>query len=164
MDTNLLRTGKEDVRLLGTFTRNQDIRIHYDQKEGCFYYYDYLPPGVHNYKIYWQKGQSAEECQVLMQGNIFIKPRDKEIKVNVDKTLFDSSLKSKQFVKEKSVFADFKLDDEHTLKRAFELDVRRFKLKDLQIKKTEVNFHQYILMFVHRLIKSYCIYLVNTLQ
>ena len=136
MDTNLLRTGREDVRVVGTFTKNQDIQISFDRNEGCFYYYDYIPPGVHNYKIYWNRDGNPENHQTLMQGNIFIKPRDTEVKGNVDKKMFETV---KPFVKDKSVFADFKLDDEHTLKRGFELDVRRFKLRDLQIKKAEVK-------------------------
>ncbi len=156
-ETVLLRSGNEDVRIVGTFTNNEHKGIQFNQKEDCFEYYDYIPPGIHNYKIYWIRNQESEPHQILKEGSISIKPRDAEIPMKLERK-FDLP-----FVKERSAFADFKLEDENALNKAFELDVRKFRLKDLQIKKTEADKILMCLYQKYKILKSiFMHYAANT--
>ena len=156
-DSSKLQSGKEDVRISGTFSNNQSIKMTFNKQQRAFEFSDYLPPGVHHYKICWLKGQGSmittgtQETvdggsEVLLEGNLSIKPRDtdvKPIRENEEK----AEEKKKEFIKERSVFAEFRLDDEISLRKAFELDVRRWKLKDATLKKAEADK---ILIFLYK--------------
>jgi len=150
-DTNKLSSGKEEVKISGTFSNNIPIKMTFNKQARAFEFSDYLPPGIHHYKICWHRDQAGANenveagVEVLLEGNLSIKPRDTDVRP-VRKT-DKSSEEKKEFIKERSVFAEFRLDDEISLRKAFEMDVRRWKLKDATLKKAEADK---ILLFLYK--------------
>ena len=125
--------------MIGTFSENKYRNMKFNSARKAFEYSEYIPPGEHHYKIDWYKGGSPEvPMQRLVDAKVDIKERDSEIQPNSNYAKNDRVTSSKEFIKERSVFADFQLDNEEVLRKAFETDIKRFKLKDLLRRKTEV--------------------------
>lgn len=102
-----------------------------------FEFTGYIPPGIHKYKIYRQKYTEESLPENLLEGKIAVKPREMNAYVH--------SVQNKQenpshngFIKERSVFMDWRPDDAFVIKKAFDIDVRKFRIKELPMKRTEV--------------------------
>ena len=130
---------REDVQVVGSFTRNQHVKMAFDSQARSFEYSAYMPPGNHQYKIDWFRNGAGAD-QMLLEGKIAVLPRESKIHP-VQNSLKKNVLivGNEEFVKERSVFADFRLDDEALLRKAFECDIRKFTMYDFLKKRNEVN-------------------------
>lgn len=144
-DAVIPRSSREDVRVLGTFSQGQNIPMKFNREQKSFEFIDYVPPGIHHYKVIWFKEQSPNLPQVLLESDLSVKPREIELKVKKGDKMKEGDdgneevvKEKKSFVKERSVFAEFRLDDESVFLKAFELDIARFKYVELLKKKNEV--------------------------
>lgn len=130
---------REDVKIVGSFTKNQHVKMVYDNQARSYEYSVYMPPGNHQYKIDWFRyGAGAD--QVLLEGKIAVLPRESKIHPMQDPLKKNSLIVgNEEFVKERSVFADFRHDEDSVLRKAFETDIRKFTMYDFLKKRNEVK-------------------------
>jgi len=128
---------QENIALLimGTFTRNEYIQMVYDEKTKTYNYYDYMPPGTHHYRIVYQKDGNVENQVILLETDLTVKPRDKDIK---PLKFVDIGKENEKFSKERSVFVDYRLDGPVIYKSAFESDMRFSKIYKVISKQEDV--------------------------
>lgn len=63
----------------GDFTFNEDHVMKLDTKSMKLYYYNYIPPGFHEYTIIERNNLYTHEHRVILTTNINVEPREKEI-------------------------------------------------------------------------------------
>jgi hypothetical protein len=128
------------IVIIGTFTRNEYIEMVKNEKDQLYHFLDYIPPGLHHYKIIYLRNKSYNDQKILVETTLNVKMRDKEIKPQMDKELVLSPEKKQvcKFIHDRSVFADFRMDTAHVFKTCFENDQKYIKLYRFIPKDEEV--------------------------
>lgn len=132
------------IFIYGTFTRNEYYEMTFDPATMNYSYVDYVTPGRHKYKIVYLKGGKAENQRVLLETELKVKPRDKELKPH--NAPYKINLKTgdmeEKFVRERSVFCDFRDDNISIYNRCFEREAKNIKMysilldREAEVRKT----------------------------
>ena len=116
-----------EFKICGSFTQDQNENLLYDCKTGNLNYCNYVPPGLHKYKII-KINTITQEILTLTETDLIVKQRDREIQQHRVKVPHNDKIKPKQFIFLRSVFKDFRMETKTILDRCFEIDWKKVKI------------------------------------
>ena len=158
---NILKPGLE-FKICGSFTDNKHEKMSYDCKTGHLIYFNYVPYGVHKYKIL-KINTLTKEIVTLTETEIAVKQRDTEIPQYRIKVPHNDKINVKKFHFSRSVFKDFRMDTKPILDLCFEIDWKKVKITKFvsvaadALKIRESVYDNYLLIkdiFIYRISRS----------
>ena len=123
---NQLKPGLE-FKICGSFTHNKNEKMSYDCKTKEVIYFNYVPYGVHKYKIL-KINTLTQEIVTLTETEIAVKQRDTEIPQYRTKVPHNDKINLKKFNFSRSVFKDFRIDTKPIIDLCFEIDWKKVKI------------------------------------
>jgi hypothetical protein len=128
------------ILIKGTFTRDDYIAMAYNENDQMYHFIDYIPPGLHHYQIALVRDSNYSHQKILVETDLNVDMREKEIKPNLDFTSSPSPKKlKKSFDHARSVFAEFRIDCDSVAKICFQNDFKFIKLHNFMHKPEEIE-------------------------
>ena len=123
---NILKPELE-FKICGSFTQNNNENLSYNCKTGDLTYCNYVPHGLHKYKIF-KIDTLTQEITTLTEIDIVVKQRDTEIQQYRAKVPANNEISPKKFNVLGSVFKDFRRDNKPIVDFCFEIDWKKVKI------------------------------------